>query len=42
VQHRRARFVGAKLGQIQQRVEPETGRITGVTSLHHQHRQPQQ
>jgi len=36
VKQRHARFVGAKLGQIQQRVESKPGRIIRVTALRHQ------
>jgi len=35
VQQRHARFVGAKVGDIQQRVESKTGRITGRPALNH-------
>jgi len=35
VKQSHARLVGAKLGQIQQRVESKPGRITSMAALHH-------
>jgi len=42
VKQRHSRFVGTQLGQIQQRVESKTGRITRMPSLHHHHHHQQQ